>query len=73
MAQKVAVSREFEARLRHAATGKVSLSTQQKMGTFSNKGRIRQRKERDGISKLTRVKVQVTVFKLREATHPRKK
>ena len=40
---------------------------------FSNEGRIRQRKERDGISKLTRVKVQVTVFKLREATHPRKK
>ena len=28
--QKVAVSREFEARLRHAATGKLSLSTQQK-------------------------------------------
>ena len=34
MVQKVAVSREFEARLRHAATGKLSLSTQQKMGTF---------------------------------------
>ena len=33
MVQKVAVSREFEARLRHAATGKLSLSTQQKMGT----------------------------------------
>ena len=34
MVQKVAVSREFEARLRRAATGKLSLSTQQKMGTF---------------------------------------
>ena len=34
MVQKVAVSRELEARLRHATTGKVSLSTQQKMGTF---------------------------------------
>ena len=35
MVQKVAVSREIEARLRHAAaTGKLSLSTQQKMGTF---------------------------------------
>ena len=29
IAQKVAVSREFEAQLRHAATGKLSLSTQQ--------------------------------------------
>ena len=34
MVQKVAVSREFEAPLRHAAPGKLSLSTQQKMGTF---------------------------------------
>ena len=34
MVQKVAILREFEARLRHAATGKLSLSTQQKMGTF---------------------------------------
>ena len=34
MVQKVAVSLELEARLRHAATGKLSLSTQQKMGTF---------------------------------------
>ena len=50
MALKVAVSREFEARLRHAATGKLSLLTQQKMGIpFSNQGRIRQRKERDGL------------------------
>ena len=49
MVQKVAVSREFEARLRHAATGKLSLSTQQKMGTFFELGRIRQRKERDGL------------------------
>ena len=37
MMQIVAVSREFEARLRHAATGKLSLSTQQKMGTFFRK------------------------------------
>ena len=37
MALKVAVSREFEARLRHAVTGKLSLLTQQKMGIpFSN-------------------------------------
>ena len=33
MAQKVAVSREF------AATGKLSLSTQQKMGTFFELGK----------------------------------
>ena len=33
------VSREFEARLRHAATGKLSLSTQQKMGTFFELGK----------------------------------
>ena len=49
MVQRVAVSCEFEARLRHAATGKLSLSTQQKMGTFFELGRIRQRKERDGL------------------------
>ena len=49
MVQKVAVSREFEAQLRHAATGKLSLSTQQKWVSFSNKGRIRQRKKRDGL------------------------
>ena len=29
MVQKVAVKREFEAGLRHAATGKLSMSTQQ--------------------------------------------
>ena len=34
MTQKVAVSCEFEALLPHAATGKLSLSAQQKMGTF---------------------------------------
>ena len=33
MVQKVAVSREFEARLHRAATGKLSLSTRQKMGS----------------------------------------
>ena len=37
MAQIVAVSREFEARLSHAATGK--LSTQQKMGTSIELGK----------------------------------
>ena len=31
--------REFKARLRHAATGKLSLSTQQKMGTFFELGK----------------------------------
>ena len=39
MAQKVAVSREFEARFRHSATGKLSLSTLQKMGTFFELGK----------------------------------
>ena len=39
MVQKVAVSPEFEARLRHAAAGKLSLSTQQKMGTFFELGK----------------------------------
>ena len=36
---EIAVSREFEARLRHAAIGKLSLSTQQKMGTFFELGK----------------------------------
>ena len=39
MVQKVAVSHEFEARLRHVATGKLSLSTQQKMDTFFELGK----------------------------------
>ena len=39
MVQKVAVSRECEARLRHAATGKLSLSTKQKMGIFFELGK----------------------------------
>ena len=39
MVQKVGVSREFEAELRHGATGKLSLSTQQKMGTFFELGK----------------------------------
>ena len=34
MMQKVAIKREFEAELRHATTGKLSLSTQQLMGIF---------------------------------------
>ena len=39
MAQKVALSHEFEARLRHVATGKLSLLTQQKMGTCFELGK----------------------------------
>ena len=39
MVQKVAVSREFEARLCHVVTRKLSLSTQQKMGTFFELGK----------------------------------
>ena len=39
MVQKVAVSREFEVRLRRAATEKLYLSTQQKMGTFFELGK----------------------------------
>ena len=47
MVQKVAVKLEFEAGLRHATTGKNSLSrdvcqTSGKMGTFLELGRIRQ-------------------------------
>ena len=34
MVQKVAIKREFVAGLRHAMTGKTTLSTQQKIGTF---------------------------------------
>ena len=37
MMQKIAVRREFEAGLRHAATGKHYLSTWQSIGTFFNK------------------------------------
>ena len=48
MVQKVAVSREFEARLRHAATGKLSLSTQQKMGTFFELGKGKAAKGEQG-------------------------
>ena len=33
------ISREFEARLRHAATGKLCLSTQQQMGTCFELGK----------------------------------
>ena len=39
MAQKVALSHEFEALLRHVATGKLSLLTQQEMGTFFELGK----------------------------------
>ena len=37
--QKVAEKREFKAGLRHAATGKLSLSTQQLMDTFFKLGK----------------------------------
>ena len=50
MLQKVAVKREFEAGLRHATTGKLSLfNPAVNRYLFSNLGRIRQRKERDGL------------------------
>ena len=39
MVQKAGESRVFEAQLRHVATGKLSLSTQQKMGTFFELGK----------------------------------
>ena len=39
MVHEVAVLREFKARLHHAATGKLSMSTQQKMGTFFELGK----------------------------------
>ena len=39
MVQKVGVRCEFEAGLRHATTGKLSLSTQQSMGTFFELGK----------------------------------
>ena len=48
MAQKVAESHEFEAQLRHAATGKLCQPSK-KWVPFSNQGRIRQQKERDGL------------------------
>ena len=51
MVQRVAVSREFEAWLRHAATGKLSLSTQQKLGIFFESGKDKAAK---GISSATR-------------------
>ena len=39
MVKKVAVKREFEAGLRHATTGKLSLSSQQYSGTFFELGK----------------------------------
>ena len=48
MVQKVAVSHEFKARLRHAATGKLSLSTQQKMGTFFELGKDKKAAKGEG-------------------------
>ena len=47
MEQKVAVKREFEAGLRHATTGKLCQPSS-KWVPFSNKGRIKQRKEMVG-------------------------
>ena len=51
MVQEVAISRYFEARLRHAATGKLSLSTQQQTGTFFELGKDKAAKgeDRDGL------------------------
>ena len=50
MVQKVAARCEFEAGLRHATTGKLSLcQPSSPWGPFSNEGRISQRKERDGL------------------------
>ena len=48
MVQKAAVKREFEARLCHAATGKLCQRSS-KWVPFLNWGRIRQRKEREGL------------------------
>ena len=48
MVQKVAVKCEFEARLGHAVTGKLC-QPNSKWVPVSNKGRIRQQKERDGL------------------------
>ena len=39
MVQKVSVKREIEDGLRHATTRKLSMSTQQKMGTFFEVGK----------------------------------
>ena len=44
MVQKVAIKREFETGHRHATTGKLSLSTQQYMGTFFELRKDKQRK-----------------------------
>ena len=50
MVQKVAVKREFETRLRHATTVEKShCQPSSKYVPFSNWGRMRQRKERDGL------------------------
>ena len=48
MVQKVAVNREFEPWLRHAATEKLCQPSSNWV-PISNLGRIRQQKERDGL------------------------
>ena len=48
MEQKVAMKREFEAGLRHSTTGKLCQPSS-KWVPVSNKGGIRQRKERAGL------------------------
>ena len=48
MVQKVSVKDEFEAGLRHGMTGKLCLPSS-KWVSYSNWGRIRQRKEMDGL------------------------
>ena len=48
MVQKVTIKLEFKAGLCHAATGKLCQPSS-KWVPYSNKGRIRQRKERNGL------------------------
>ena len=48
MVQRVAVRLEFEAWLCHATTGKLCQPSSKRL-TFSNEGKIRERKERDGL------------------------
>ena len=45
MVHKIDVKREFAPGLRHMTTENLSLSTQQKMGTFSDLGKAKQSKQ----------------------------
>ena len=49
MVQKLPEGREFEAELRHPMTVKLSLQPSSECVPFSNQGRVRQRRERDGL------------------------